>query len=142
MDNYQEFVQQLNAEAPVDGISNIVAGGKPAAVAECEGYAVITERSHRAVLTAVLSLTESIAAQTPSLDDWRAGTQAYALATPAGVKFAQQQILAGLATVKAQIGQRVPQSEQAIVGIEIYEKLFQQSGSGDHLQCGWTANRR
>ena len=71
VDDYQAFVQQLNAEAPVDGISNIVAGGKPAAVAECGGYAVITERSHRGVLTAVLSLTESIAAQTPSLDDWR-----------------------------------------------------------------------
>ena len=42
-----------------------------------------------------------------------------------GRQFAQTQILAGLATVKAQIGQRVPQSQQAIVGIEIYEKLFQ-----------------
>jgi len=124
VDNYQEFVQQLNAEAPVDGVSDIVAGGKPGAVAECGGYAVITERSNRAVLAAVRSLTESIAAQTPSLDDWRANTQAYAVATPAGVKFAQQQILAGLATLKAQMGQRLPQGQQAILGIEIYEKLF------------------
>ena len=48
LDNYQEFVQQLNAETPVNGVSDIVAGGKPAVVAKCGGYAVITERSNRA----------------------------------------------------------------------------------------------
>jgi hypothetical protein len=76
-------------------------------------------------LEAVLSLTDSIAAKTPPLEAWRADTQAYAIATPAGVKFAQQQVLLGLAIAKAQLGQAGAQSQQAMVGIEMYENLFQ-----------------
>ncbi len=124
VDDYQEFIQQLNAEAPVDGISNIVADGKPSVVAECGDFAVITERENQAVLASVLSLTENIADETPSLDDWRADTQAYAVATPVGVKFAQQQVLTGLAIAKEQMGRSGVQGQQAMVGIEMYENLF------------------
>ena len=122
--DYDELLDQLNAEAAVDGISKLTLDGKPSVVAERGGYAVVTEEANRAALAAVLSQTDSIAAGAPSLNAWRADTQAYAVATPAGVKFAQQQVLMGLAIAKAQLGQAGGQGQQAMVGIEIYEKLF------------------
>jgi hypothetical protein len=98
--------------------------GDPALIAELGGFAVITEGSNRAALEAALSMKRSIAAETPSLEAWRTETQVYAIATPAGVRFAQQQILTGLAVAKQQVQQAGPQAEQAVFGIEIYENLF------------------
>jgi hypothetical protein len=123
--DYAELLKQLKASVPTDGVASFTApDGDSALIAELGGFAVVTESSNRAALDAALSMKRSIAADTPSLETWRTQTQVYAIATPAGVRFAQQQILAGLALAKQQMRQAGPQAEQAVFGIEIYENLF------------------
>jgi hypothetical protein len=123
-DDYQALLRQLEAGSTADGITEVTAAGQPSVVAQRDGYAMITPQANRAALQAVLAMKRSIAEQTAALDDWRSGTLMYAVATPAGVEFAQQQILAGLAIAKQQILQAGPDAQQAMVGIEVWETLF------------------
>ena len=124
--DFQALIEPLSPEEAGTGTWKIALGpNKKALVAKKGAFAVVAEESDRATLEAVLASTASIAAATPSMDQWRSENDAYAIATPAGVKFAKTQVLAGLAIAKDQLSQAPEaQAKQAMVGIEMYENLF------------------
>ena len=82
-----------------------------------------------------MSSTRDVAAATTALSDWRAENDVYAIAMPSGIKFVQQQLLAGLALGKAQLAQQGESGKVAMTGLEMYESLFQ-SLDQEATHCG------
>ena len=123
--DYQAFVKQFQPEDAAGKITPITIGANKLLVAPQGGYAVLTEPLNRKSLEKVLSSTRGFAAATAALSDWRAENDLYAIAMPSGIKVAQQQLLGGLAMLKAQVVQQGEQGKAAVAGLELYESLFQ-----------------
>lgn len=124
MKDYQAFLKQFQSEDATEMIARITLGANKFAVAKKGSYAVLTAESDRKTLEKVLAGTRHVAAATAALTDWRAENDAYAVALPSGIKFAQQQLLIGLAMGKAQLAQQGEQGKVALAGLEMYESLF------------------
>ncbi len=121
--DYAALLKQLKAEAGDGGIATLSAGNKQFLAAQKDGYAVVVEDGNKATLQAVIAADKSIAAASPALDAWRAEADAYAVATPAGVKFAQQQIQVGLQVAKSQMANMGEQGKMALAGLSMYDGL-------------------
>jgi hypothetical protein len=121
--DYAALLKQLNAEAGDDGIARLSVRDKQFVAARKGGYAVVAEGGNTAALQAVIAATTSIADASPGLDAWRAENDAYAVATPAGVKFAQQQIQVGLEVAKTQMANQGEQGKAALAGLGMYDAL-------------------
>jgi hypothetical protein len=122
--DYQALIKQGQPEDAGEGVTKITLGEKKLLAASKGGYAVLADESDKVALDAVRASTKSIADGFGALDDWRSDTDAYALATPAGIKFAQEKILEGLTVAKDQLGQQGEQGKAALAGIGMYESLF------------------
>ncbi len=133
--NYQALVKQFQPEDAADKITSITVGTNRLLVAPRGSYAVLTQPLNRKSLEKVLSSTRNFAAATAALSDWRAENDLYIIAMPSGIKFAQQQILAGLVLVKAQFAQQGDQGKAVVAGLEMYESLFQ-SLDKEATHCG------
>jgi hypothetical protein len=133
--DYQAFVKQFQPEDAAEKISSITLGTSRLLVAPKGSYAVLTQPLNRKSLERVLSSTNNVAAATAALGDWYAENDLYAIAMPSGIKFAQQQLLAGLALAKAQFVPQGDQGKAVVAGLEIYESLFQ-SLDKEATHCG------
>lgn len=123
--DYQAAIAQINPEDPSAKITNVTIGNKACVVGKKGAYAVVAEEGDKAVLEQVLDSTSSVARGTRRLKKWSADNDAYAVATPGGIKMAQQKLLDGLAMGKAVIAQQGgEQAEMSLRGIELYEGLF------------------
>jgi len=121
--DYAGLLKQLKAESGEGGIAKLAVGNKQFLAAQKDGYAVVVEEGNQATLQAVLAAGKSIADASPALDSWRAENDAYAVATPAGIKFAQQQIQVGLQAVKSQMANLGEQGQTALAGLSMYDGL-------------------
>ena len=133
--DYQAFVKQFQPENAAEKMTAITIGANKLLVAPKGSYAALTEPLNRKILEKVLSSTRDVAAATAALSDWRAENDLYAIAMPSGIKFAQQQLLAGLASGKAQLVQQGERGKVAVAGLEMYESLFQ-SLDKEATHCG------
>jgi len=123
--DYLALIKQLEADGAEADIAEVVVANKKALVAKKGGYAVLTGHGNRGILEQVLASTGSVAADTAPLKDLSATCDIYAVATPGGIRMAQQGLLMGLAAGKAKIAEEGgPQAEMALRGIGIYEELF------------------
>ena len=123
--DYQAAIGQLQPEDAEAKIAKVTMGNNPCVVGKKGAYAVLTAAGDASVLEQVLDSTDSVAASTKRLRRWAARKDAYAVATPGGIKMAQQAILAGLAMGKAKIAEQGgEQAEMTLRGIELYEELF------------------
>lgn len=124
--DFDQFCQSVKAAEAVDGVAKATVGGRPSLIAHKGGYVLLTDSSGEAALKAVLQADKHLAAEVKPLADRIAQTGAYALATPAGIKMAQQQLLAGLAAAKAMIEQQGgEQAKQTAMALGLYESMFQ-----------------
>ncbi|MCU0872017.1 MAG: hypothetical protein MUE50_06695 [Pirellulaceae bacterium] len=121
--DYAALLKQLQAEAGADGIAKLSVGDRRFVAAQKGGYAVVAEEANQPTLQAVIAATKSIADASGALDAWRAETDAYAVATPTGVKFAQQQIQFGLELAKTQMANQGEQGKAALAGLSMYDAL-------------------
>jgi hypothetical protein len=121
--DYAALLKQLNAEAGDDGIAKLSVGDRRFVAAQKGSYAVVAEDGNKATLQAVIAAAKSVADASPALDAWRAENDAYAVATPAGVKFAQQQIQVGLEVAKTQLANQGEQGKAALAGLGMYDGL-------------------
>ena len=121
--DYAALLKQLQAEAGADGIAKLSVGDKRFVAAQKGGYAVVAEEANQPTLQAVIAATKSIADASPALDAWREENDAYAVATPTGVKFAQQQIQFGLQAAKSQMANQGEQGKAALAGLGMYDAL-------------------
>jgi len=121
--DYAALVKQLNAEIGDDGIATLSVGDKTLVAAHKDGYVVATEEANKPTLQAVIAGGKSIAVAAPALTAWREENDAYAMTTPAGVKFAQQQIQFGLEVAKAQLANQGEQGQAALAGLSMYDGL-------------------
>ncbi len=121
--DYAALLKQLQAEAGADGIAKLAVGDKRFVAAQKGGYAVVAEEANQPTLQAVIAATKSIADASPALDAWREETDAYVVATPTGVKFAQQQIQFGLQAAKSQMANQGEQGKAALAGLGMYDAL-------------------
>ncbi len=121
--DYAALLKQLQAEAGADGIAKLSVGDRRFVAAQKGGYAVVAEEANQPTLQAVIAATKSIADASGALDAWRAETDAYAVATPTGVKFAQQQIQFGLEVAKTQMANQGEQGKAALAGLSMYDAL-------------------
>jgi len=123
--DYKATIKRLQAEDADAKIAKVTIGNKTCVVGKKGAYAVLAGEGDAAVLEQVLASTTSVAANTKALKKWASDKDAYAVATPGGIKMAQQAILAGLAMGKATIAEQAgDQAEMTLRGIEIYEELF------------------
>ena len=122
--DYAALLKQLKAEAGDDGIAKIAVGDKKFVAASKGGYAVVTEEANKATLQAVVAAAKSIADAAPALDAWRGENDAYAVATPGGIKFAQQQIQFGLEVAKTQMANQGEQGKAALASLGMYDSLI------------------
>ena len=76
-------------------------------------------------MQAVVAATKSIAAAVPALDTWRGENDAYAVATPGGIKFAQLQIHIGLEVAKMQLANQGEQGKTALASLGMYDSLIE-----------------
>lgn len=121
--DYAALLKQLKAEAGADGIAKLSVGDKRFVAAQKGGYAVVAEEANQPTLQAVIAATESIADASAALDAWRAENDTYAVATPAGVKFAQKQIQIGLQAAKTQLANQGEQGKAALAGLGMYDGM-------------------
>jgi hypothetical protein len=123
--DYLALIKQLGADDAEAEIAEVVVANNESLIAKKGGYAVLTRRGNRQILEQVLAATGSVAADMAPLKEQMAACDIYAVATPGGIKMAQQGILFGLAAGKAKIAEEGgPQAEMALRGIKIYEELF------------------
>jgi len=122
--DYAALLKQLKAETGADGIAKVSVGEKEFVTAQKDGYAVVAEEANKATLQAVVAAAKSIAAAAPGLDAWRGENDAYAVATPGGIKFAQQQIQAGLEVAKAQLANQGERGKTAVASLGMYDSLI------------------
>ena len=85
---------------------------------------MVAEEANLPTLQAVIATTKSIADASAALDAWREN-DTYAVATPAGVKFAQQQIRIGLQAAKTQMASQGEQGKAALAGLGMYDGLVE-----------------
>lgn len=121
--DYAALLKQLKAEAGADGIAKLSVGDKRFVAAQKGGYAVVAEEANQPTLQAVIDTTKSIADASPALAAWRVENDVYAVATPAGIKFAQQQILVGLQAAKTQMANQGEQGKAALASLGMYDAL-------------------
>lgn len=123
--DYQAAIEQIKPEDATAKITKVTLGNKACVVGKKGAYAVVAEEGDKAVLEQVLDSTSSVARGTRRLKKWSADNDAYAVATPGGIKMAQQKLLDGLAMGKVVIAQQGgDQAEMSLRGIELYENLF------------------
>ena len=122
--DYAGLLKQLKAESGADGIATIAVGEKKFLAAQKGGYAVVTEEANKATLQAVVAGAKCIADAAPALDAWRGENDAYAVATPAGVKFAQQQIRFGLEVAKKQLASQGERGKTALASLGMYDSMI------------------
>lgn len=123
--DYAALLKQLKAETGADGIAKVSVGEREFVTAQKDGYAVVAEEANKSTLQAVVAAAKSIAAAAPGLDAWRGENDVYAVATPGGIKFAQQQIQAGLEVAKAQLASQGEQGKTALAGLGMYDSLIE-----------------
>ena len=122
--DYVAVLKRLKADTGADGIANLSVGDREFVAAQKGGYAVVTEAANKATLQAVIAAAKSIADAAPGLDAWRGENDAYAVATPGGIKFAQQQIQIGLEAAKTQMANMGEQGKTALASLGMYDSLI------------------
>ncbi len=122
--DYAALIQQWNAQVGDDGIARLTVADRPLVAAAKNGYAVAVEEVDKPTLQAVIADDNSIADAAPTLTAWADATDAFAVTTPAGVKFAQQQIRVGLQMAKAQLATLGEEGEAALAGMQMYDVLI------------------
>ncbi len=123
MNDPEALAEQTRAEVDADGTATVTLAGRKVVGAAKGNFAVLVEAANKTTLEAVLAATKSIAEASPGLTAWRAENEIYAVATPAGVKFAKQQIASGLQGAKAQLADAGEQGAAAIAGLSVYDDL-------------------
>jgi hypothetical protein len=121
--DFAAVMKQLNAEVGDDGIARLSVSDRALAVAAKEGYAVAVEQAYESTLQAVIADDKAIADAAPTLTAWGAANDAFAVTTPEGVKFAQQQIQIGLQMAKTQLANQGEQGEAALAGLGMYDAM-------------------
>jgi hypothetical protein len=121
--DYPVLLKQLDAVVGDDGIARLSVAGRTLVAASKSGYAVAVEEVNKPTLQAVIAADKSIADAAPALTAWGDAADAYAVTTPAGVKFAQQQIQIGLQIAKEQLANQGEQGEAALAGLKMYDAL-------------------
>jgi hypothetical protein len=122
--DFGKLLESLAAERVDETISKATISGRPMLIARHGGFALVVEEGGEAVLNKTLRAQRSLADDMTVLRDRVARAELYAVAAPAGIQMAQQQLLAGLASAKAAIQQQGEVTEQALAGLEMYEWLF------------------
>lgn len=122
--DYAAVLKQLKAATGDGGIASFSVGERTFVAAQKGGYAVVAQAADKAALQAVLAAGKSIADAAPGLDAWRGENDAYAVATPGGIKFAQQQIQIGLSAAKSQMASQGEQGKAALAGLGMYDPLI------------------
>ncbi len=124
--DFDALLKSVEAEKVSERIVKATVGGRPLMIARKGQFALVTDAAGEAILNKALDAPRSMADEMTALADRIAKVDVYAAAAPAGIKMAQQQLLAGLAGVKAQLEQQQgEQAKQAVLGIQMYESLFQ-----------------
>lgn len=123
MTDYAAVLKPLKAETGDGGIARFSVGERTFVAAQKGGYAVVAQAADKATLQAVLAAGKSLADAAPGLDGWRGENDAYAVATPGGIQFAQQQIQIGLAAAKSQMANQGEQGKAALAGLGMYDPL-------------------
>ena len=118
-----ELARQLNAKIDDEGIARLTVADRKLVAAAKGNYAVATEEANQATLQAVIADDKGIADAAPTLAAWRSEVDAYAVTTPAGVKFAQQQIQFGLQVARTQLANQGEPGEAALAGLKMYDGL-------------------
>lgn len=122
--DYAALLKQLKATTGDDGIAKLSVGDRKFVAAQKGGYAAVAEEANLATLRTVVAGGKSIADAAPGLDSWRGENDAYAVATPGGIKFAQQQIQGGLEVAKAEVAKQGEQGKAALAGLGMYDSLI------------------
>jgi hypothetical protein len=122
--DFGKLLESVAAERVDETISKATIAGRPMLIARQGAFAVVVEEGGEAVLNKTLRAPRSLADDMTVLRDRVARAELYAVAAPAGIQMAQQQLLAGLASAKAAIQQQGEVTEQALAGLEMYEWLF------------------
>ncbi len=123
--NYAALLKQMKAETGTDAVARVSVGERRFVALPKDGFAVVAEEANQATLQAVVAASNGIAAAAPELDAWRGENDAYAVAPPAGIKFAQQQIQAGLKIAKMELGKQGEQGKAALASLGMYDSLIQ-----------------
>jgi hypothetical protein len=123
--DYEAFLKNVNAENVKGKVAEVTIAGQEFLATEKNGFAVLTNGADRKTFKAMLRKTGGAADQLAALDDWRSEQDAYFIALPGGIKFAQQNILAGLAAGKAAVVEAGENTEMALAGLQMYESMFQ-----------------
>jgi hypothetical protein len=122
--DFGKLLESVAAERVDETISKATIAGRPMLIARHGAFALVTEEGGEAVLNKTLRAPRSLADDMTVLRERVARADLYAVAPPAGIQMAQQQLLAGLASAKAAIQQQGEVTEQALAGLEMYEWLF------------------
>jgi hypothetical protein len=123
--DYAALLKQFQVDDATAKIATVTVGSTQVLVAKKGSYAVLAATTDRSALEKVVAATRHAAAATAALTEWRGKNDVYAIAMPSAIKFAQQQLLTGLAAGKAQIQlQGDEQMKAALAGLELYEALF------------------
>jgi hypothetical protein len=122
--DYGKLLESVAAEKVNETISKATVAGRPVLIARHGAFALVTEPGGEAALNKTINARRSLAEDMTAIRERVAGTDIYAVAAPAGIKMAQQQLLAGLAAAKAAIEQQGEASQQVIAGLEMYESMF------------------
>ncbi len=123
--DYEAFLKNVNAKNVKGKVAEVSIAGQKFLATQKNGFAVLTNEADRKTFKAMLRKTGGAAAPLAALDDWRAEQDACFIALPGGIKFAQQNILAGLAAGKEALAGAGDDTEMALAGLQMYEAMFQ-----------------
>jgi hypothetical protein len=123
--DFGKLLESVGAERVDETISKATIAGRPMLIARHGAFALVVEEGGEAVLSKTLRAQRSLADDMTVLRERVARADLYAVAPPAGIQMAQQQLLVGLASAKAAIQQQGEVTQQALAGLEMYEWLFQ-----------------
>ncbi|MCL4201803.1 MAG: hypothetical protein KJ000_04870 [Pirellulaceae bacterium] len=123
--DYGKLLQSVAAEKASETISKATVAGRAVLIAQHGAFALVTEAGGEAALNKTIAARRSLGDDMTALKERLVGVDVYAVAAPAGIKMAQQQLLAGLAAAKAAMEQQGEAAQQAVVGLQMYESMFQ-----------------
>lgn len=121
--DYKALIEPFSVEDPDANVVQAKVRQMKIAIAKKGDFVVACQAKDADVLKKALA-AEPLSGDVEGLKPWLAEQQAFAIATPTGIKMAQAQALAGLAMVKAQLEGQGDQAKTAVAGLSFYESIF------------------